>query len=269
MGALTTARRPASLEVTGLTVRFGGVTALEDVSFQVPPNEVVGVIGPNGAGKTTLFNAVCGFVRPVSGQISYEGHPLLGTRPHRLARLRIARTLQGLGLWRGMTVLENVVGGSSRRSGFIPSLLALPRADRLQAELSREAGEVMEELGIAQHARAHPEALPFGVQKKVAIARALMARPSLLLLDEPASGLSSAEVEDLRQLLSRLSQRMSIAIVEHHVELVMAVSHRVTVLNVGRVIATGSPEEVQRDPAVAAAYLGAEVEAGEDGEVHA
>ena len=255
---MTSDERPASLDVRGVTVRFGGVTALDGVSFRVPPNQVVGVIGPNGAGKTTLFNAVCGFVRPAAGEISYGGRALLGTPPHRLARLRIARTLQGLGLWRGMTVLDNVVGGSRRRSGFLSSLLALPRIDRLEREVAGDAMETLEELGIGDRAHAYPDALPYGVRKKVAIARALVARPSLLLLDEPASGLSSAEVEDLRELLGRLSERMSIAIVEHHVELVMNVSHQVTVLNVGRVIATGTPEEVQRDPAVAAAYLGGE-----------
>jgi branched-chain amino acid transport system ATP-binding protein len=235
------------------------VTALDGVSLQVPPNQVAGIIGPNGAGKTTLFNAICGFVRPASGSVSYGGRPLLGTPTHRLASLRIARTLQGLGLWPGMTVLENVVQGSTVRPGFTAALLGLPGAGRLERELAGSAYEILVELGIEGRANAYPGALPYGVQKKVAIARALMARPSLLLLDEPASGLSPREVEELAGLLPRLSERMSVAIVEHHLDLVMEVSHRVTVLNLGRVIASGPPEEIRRDPAVASAYLGEEV----------
>jgi branched-chain amino acid transport system ATP-binding protein len=248
----------STLDVDGVTVRFGGVTALEEVSLQVPPNQVAGIIGPNGAGKTTLFNVICGFVRPASGGISYGGRSLLGTPTHRLARLRIARTLQGLGLWPGMTVLENVVEGSTVRTGFAAALLALPRAGRLERELAGSARDILGELGIEGRVNAYPGALPYGIQKKVAIARALMARPSLLLLDEPASGMSTGEVQELAVLLSRLSERMSVAIVEHHLDLVMEVSHRVTVLNLGRVIASGAPEEIRRDPAVANAYLGGE-----------
>jgi branched-chain amino acid transport system ATP-binding protein len=260
VGAMTLGgHTPPTLDVAEVTVRFGGVTALEGVSLQVPPNQVAGIIGPNGAGKTTLFNAICGFVRPASGSVSYGGRPLLGTPPHRLASLRIARTLQGLGLWPGMTVLENVVEGSTVRSGFTAALLALPGAGRLERELAGSAYEILVELGIEGRANAYPGALPYGVQKKVAIARALMARPSLLLLDEPASGLSAREVEELAGLLPRLCERMSVAIVEHHLDLVMEVSHRVTVLNLGRVIASGPPEEIRRDPAVASAYLGDEV----------
>jgi branched-chain amino acid transport system ATP-binding protein len=247
----------STLEVTDVTVRFGGVTALDGVSVAVQPNEVAGVIGPNGAGKTTLFNAICGFVGLASGSISYGDRPLLGTPPHGLAGLRIARTLQGLGLWAGMTVLENVVTGATARPGFFASLLALSRADRLEGQLASRAHVILEELGIEGRANAHPSALPYGAQKKVVIARALMSRPSLLLLDEPASGLSRTEIDELADLISQLSERMSIAIVEHHLDLVMAVSDRVTVLDLGRVIATGPPAAIRDDPRVAAAYLGA------------
>src|SRR5438309_9274024 len=145
-----------TLEVVGLTVRFGGILALDQVSLRIEAGEVVAIIGPNGAGKTTLFNAVCGFVRPDSGRIDYRGAPLLGTAPHRLARLGIARTLQGLGLWPGLTVKENVVAGSTRRPGLLSSVLALPHADRLESELAAKAGDIIDWLGIASYSGAYP-----------------------------------------------------------------------------------------------------------------
>ena len=248
-----------TLEVTDLTVRFGGILALDQVSLRIDAGEVVAIIGPNGAGKTTLFNAVCGFVRPDAGRIDYRGEPLLGTAPHRLARLGIARTLQGLGLWPGLTVQENVVAGSKVRPGVLASLLALPSADRLESALAAKAGDILDRLGIGSYARAYPGTLPYGVQKRVIIARALMAAPSLLLLDEPASGLAARDIDDLAELIKELRTAMSIAVVEHHLDFVMAISDRVTVLNLGRVIASGTPEEIRRDPLVATAYLGEEV----------
>lgn len=253
-----------TLEVMGLTVRFGGLLALDDVSLRVDPGEIVAIIGPNGAGKTTLFNAICGFLRPQSGRITYRGEPLLGTAPHRLARLGIARTLQGLGLWPGLTVLENVVTGSTIHPGFLSSLLALPGADRIEGELADQARDVLNLLGIGNLAARYPLTLPYGAQKRVIIARALMARPSLLLLDEPVSGLSSQEIRELAALIKELRTRMSVAVVEHHLDFVMAIADRVTVLNLGRVIATGSPAEIQRNPEVATAYLGEEVSASSE-----
>ncbi|TMD19525.1 MAG: ABC transporter ATP-binding protein [Chloroflexi bacterium] len=249
MGELS---RP-TLEVVDLKIRFGGILALDEVSLRIDPGEVVAIIGPNGAGKTTLFNAVCGFVRPDSGRINYRGEPLLGTAPHRLARLGIARTLQGLGLWPGLTVQENVVAGSRVRPGLLPSLLALPSSDRIEAELASKAHEILDRLGIAGHTRAYPGTLPYGVQKRVIIARALMAEPSLLLLDEPVSGLSAQQ----------LRARMCVAVVEHHLDFVMAISDRVIVLNLGRVIASGTPKEIRDDPQVATAYLGEDVKSPE------
>ncbi len=250
---------PVDLQVEGLTVRFSGLTALDRVSLSVQKGEVVGIIGPNGAGKTTLFNVICGLVRPETGHISYRGRSLLGVAPHRLVRLGIARTLQGLGLWPSLTVLENVVLGAARHPNYAAALLGLPSSWRTQRRLARQASEILAELGIADTARAHPGSLPYGVQKRVSIARGLMSQPSLLLLDEPASGLSKREVDDLAHLLERVRQSTTVAIVDHNVDLVMEASDRVVVLNVGQVIADGPPDEIRRDPAVSEAYLGGAV----------
>ena len=248
-----------TLQVVDLTVRFGGILALDQVSLRIDAGEVVAIIGPNGAGKTTLFNAVCGFVRPDSGRIEYRGEPLLGTAPHRLARLGIARTLQGLGLWPGLTVQENVVAGSRERPGLLSSLLALPSADRIESQLASKARDILDRLGIIGHASAYPGTLPYGVQKRVIIARALMADPSLLLLDEPVSGLSTQDIDELAELIKQLRTRMCVAVVEHHLDFVMAISDRVIVLNLGRVIASGTPKQIRDDPQVATAYLGEDV----------
>jgi branched-chain amino acid transport system ATP-binding protein len=250
---------PVVLDVTGVDVHFEGVVALDGVSLTVGANQIVGVIGPNGAGKTTLFNAVSRFVTPVAGAITYHGQSLLALPAWRLAHLGIARTLQGLGLWPTLTVLENVVAGAPSRTRLGADMLAFPSADRRTAALRADALANLEELGVADRASAYPGALPHGVQKRVIIARALMARPSLLLLDEPASGLSAADVDQLIDLLHSLRRRMAIALVEHHVDMVMAVSDTITVLNLGRVIASGSPEEIRANTEVANAYLGQQV----------
>ena len=254
-----------TLDVANLTVRFGGVLALDRVSLTVEPNQVHGIIGPNGAGKTTFFNAVCGFVRPESGSIAFRGRALLGTAPHQLAKLGIARTLQGLGLWPGLTVLENVMLGSQRQPGFFAALFAIPAADRHERQLREQALAALEEVGIRPSADARPSALPYGVQKRVIIARALMAEPALLLLDEPASGLSGREIERLAELVGRLRTRMSVVVVEHHLDFVMGISQRITVLNFGRVIASGAPAEIRGNREVNLAYLGEAVNKTEGG----
>jgi branched-chain amino acid transport system ATP-binding protein len=250
---------PAVLEVAGVDVRFEGVVALDGVSLTVGANRIVGVIGPNGAGKTTLFNAVSRFVTPVSGTIAFRGQSLLGLPAWKLAHMGIARTLQGLGLWPALTVLENVMAGAPTRSRLGADMFAFPSADRRTGALRQEAMANLEELGVADRARAFPSALPHGVQKRVIIARALMTRPSLLLLDEPASGLSTADVAQLVELLRALRERMAIALVEHNVDMVLAVSDSITVLNLGRVLATGSPDDIRRNADVATAYLGQQV----------
>ncbi|MHB8489498.1 MAG: ABC transporter ATP-binding protein [Candidatus Dormibacteria bacterium] len=256
MSSQTPDAAPVVLEVAGIDVRFEGVIALDGVSLTVRANQIVGVIGPNGAGKTTLFNAVSRFVTPAAGTITYLGRSLAGIPTWRLAHLGIARTLQGLGLWPTLTVLENVVAGAPSRSRLAADMLAFRSSDRRKDALREEAMANLTELGAADRAAAFPGALPHGVQKRVIIARALMARPSLLLLDEPASGLSAADVSELIELLRSLRARMAIALVEHHVDMVMAVSDTITVLNLGQVIASGPPEKIRANPDVANAYLG-------------
>jgi branched-chain amino acid transport system ATP-binding protein len=228
----------------------------------MPANQITAVIGPNGAGKTTFFNAVCGFVRPHSGEVVFQGHSLAGVNTHQLTDLGISRTLQGVGLWPGLTVAENVMAGARRkgRPGFASALLGLPRADRDESSLRQVATGVLEELGIARFADAYPASLPFGVQKWVALGRALAGEPSLLLLDEPASGLTAGEIKELAERLRGWCGRMTIALVEHRLDLVMSASDRVTVLDFGRVIASGTPAEVQADRLVTAAYLGEELD---------
>jgi len=226
----------AALAVQGVTVRFGGITALESVSLGVAGGEVLGVIGPNGAGKTTLFNCISGFVRPQSGTISWRGERLEGMRPDRRVRHGIARTLQGVGLFPGLTVAENVMVGAQRFR-----CTGLMSADRC------------------------PDSLPFATQKRVALARALAAEPALLMLDEPAGGLDTAELEQLAALIGSIRGAMSVMVVEHHMDFVMSICDRVAVLDFGRVICAGPPETVRSDPRVLEAYLGDEAAAARAG----
>jgi len=253
----------ALLEVQDVTVRFGGLTALADVSAQVDEHEVVGIIGPNGAGKTTLFNVICGFTRPTGGALRLRGNPLQRHHPHELAKLGIARTLQGLGLFPHLSLLENVMVGASKdsRSWFWSALLSLPRSDSDDASLRDRALSVMRELDLDDVADRLPGQLPYGLQKQAAFARALVAEPKLLLLDEPASGLSSEEMRELGELIRRLRDRMTVLLVEHHMDLVMEVCDRIVVLDFGRCIATGTPDQVRDDPRVLEAYLGEDVDA--------
>ena len=245
------------LEVLGVTVRFGGLTALDAVSLAVPPQHVMGVIGPNGAGKTTLLNVLCGFIRADDGEVLFAGrrHQV---RPHQLAGLGVARTLQGVGLYQGLTALENVMVGATCRAkaGFWSALLSLPRAGRDERVLGDLARQALDRVGAAEVADARPTQLSYGMRKKVALARALVAKPSLILLDEPASGLSEIELAELRALIRDLATEGSLMVVEHNMDLMMSVCDSIVVLDFGKVIATGSPREVQDNPAVTAAYLG-------------
>jgi len=263
--------RPAGgiLDVSGVTVRFGGLTALDDVSLNAAPRQITGIIGPNGAGKTTLLNSVCGFVKPASGTISFEGHDITGIRPHRLADLGIARTLQGVGLFRGLTVAENVMIGATHvaRAGFWSALFGLPWSDRDERRLREQAIAALSRVGAAEMADNMPDTLAYGVRKRVALARALVGHPRLLLLDEPASGLSEKELPELGQLIREFAAEASVVVIEHRMDLMMSVCDTIFVLDFGKRIATGTPEQVQADPAVTAAYLGTEVPGREESAV--
>jgi branched-chain amino acid transport system ATP-binding protein len=253
------------LEVSDVSVRFGGLTALDAVSLTVEPRQVLGVIGPNGAGKTTLLNVLCGFTRPDEGQVLLDGRRYHDLRPHRLPALGIARTLQGVGLFASLSAVENVMVGANCRAtaGFGSALLGLPRSSKDERRLRQEAVEALDLVGAGQVADVRPGELPYGMRKRVALARALAARPRLLLLDEPASGLAEDELDELGRLIRELAAETSLVIVEHHMDLMMSVCDSLVVLDFGKVISRGSPQQIQADPAVTAAYLGASGAEGE------
>jgi branched-chain amino acid transport system ATP-binding protein len=248
------------IAVRDVTVRFDGITALDGVSVEARTGEVVGVIGPNGAGKTTLFNLICGFVPADSGTVHWRDRQLNPVKPDRLAGLGIARTLQGVGLFERLSVLENVIVGAERfrRAGLLSAMLALPRSDRDEAALRDRALATLRAVGCEDVADRIPGSLPYAVQKRVALARALVAEPELLLLDEPAGGLDATELADLAKLITSLGDSIAVMLVDHHMDLVTSVCDRVVVLDFGRVIASGTPSEVREDSRVLEAYLGRE-----------
>ncbi|MCG8425863.1 MAG: ABC transporter ATP-binding protein [Chromatiales bacterium] len=253
----------AMLKVDHLTKSFGGVTAISKLHFEAPEQQVYSIIGPNGAGKTTLFNMLSGIYVPDTGSIQLNGEEIIGKRPHAVAEMGVSRTFQNLQLFFNMTVLDNVAVGCHLRtdSGLFSSALRLPKVQHEERRARDWAVEALAFCGLDQYKDHDAGSLPYGVLKRIEIARALAVQPKLLLMDEPAAGLNDTETLEMRSLIRRISEAgITVMLVEHNMGLVMEVSDRILVIDYGSRLAEGTPEEIQNDPKVIAAYLGGELQ---------
>lgn len=248
------------LEIRGLTQRFGGLTAVDDFNVELYPRELVGLIGPNGAGKTTVFNLVSGFYQPSEGEILINGKPTAALKPHKVTSLGVARTFQNIRLWNDMSVLDNirVAQHGTLGYGFFHAIARSRKYQTREAQIEKEARELLEIFELDKYADEVPSNLPYGLQRKVEIVRALSEKPKLLLLDEPAAGLNSADAQDLIRLIRWIHQTFDVTIwmIEHHMDVMMELCERIKVIDFGQTIAEGEPEVIRNHPAVITAYLG-------------
>ncbi len=251
----------AMLDVNNITVRFGGIVALDGLSFTIDEGQICGLIGPNGAGKTTLFNVVSRIYDPTEGSVTFDGDNLLALQAHEISRKGVYRTFQNLALWPGLSVIENVMVGahSNTSAGFWRSAFKFGNAAE-EAMLKEKAYAALTELGLEEHAFKPAAGLPFGTLKRIELARALIGDPKLLMLDEPASGLTHSEVDELAGVIRALRDRynLTVLLVEHHMRMVMAISEKIVVMNFGKKIAEGDPDVVRENPEVVEAYLGSQ-----------
>ena len=248
-----------ALKVEQVAIRFGGLVALSNLNFTVTEGEIVSLIGPNGAGKTTAFNVITGFLGPTHGTVNYRGTTLNGLKPHEIADLGLIRTFQRTSVFPNDTVYDNLMIGLHRqgRTGLLEAIFGLPRARNSERRLHQRAGELLEWIGLDRRAFDAAGSLSYGEQRLVGVALALAAEPSMLLLDEPVSGMNASETQDFVELVRKIRDRgVSILLVEHDMPMVMSVSDRIVVLNYGRIIAEGPPEVIRNDPEVIEAYLG-------------
>lgn len=254
------------LEVRNLSITFGGVVAVDDVSFDAPRGEILSIIGPNGAGKTTLFNMVSGLYKPRTGTVLMDGENVSGLSPFKLARKGLSRTFQNLQVFPQQTVLDNVMVGRARweTTSLVQDLLHLPAVARQNQASRAHALSALERTGLASHAHTIAGGLSYGVLKRLEIARAIASEPRVLLLDEPAAGCNAVETEEIETMLRGLAGDVSIVLIEHDMKMVMRLSHQVLVLNQGRILARGKPDEIRSNPEVIAAYLGTHAKEVED-----
>ncbi len=248
------------LKANHATMRFGGLTAVSDLNLTVADGEIVGLIGPNGAGKTTAFNMITGVYKPTEGNVTYDGVDISRLPPHKITELGLARTFQNIRLFREMSVLENVLVASNLRMGIhlIPSVLHLPAYGKKEREARASAMDLLDSVGLADHANDAATSLPYGKQRRLEIVRALATKPSLLLLDEPAAGMNPQESQELMRFILSIRERhsLSILLIEHHMQVVMGVCSRMYVLEYGVTIADGTPDEIRKNQRVIEAYLG-------------